>query len=222
MLFLAEAFTRPAMMHTLAKIGFHQSYTYFTWRNGAWELTEYMRELAGRGGRVHAAQLLHQHPGHPDTSTCSTAGVPAFKIRAVLAAMLSPTWGIYSGYELGENVPLRPGSEEYMDSEKYQYRPRDWAAAARDGIGIADFITELNRIRRAHPALHRLRNLRFHHVDQPELMCFSKRVDRIRGRTARGARGHAYWWSSTSTRTRPGRRRSGLTCPRSAWTASSS
>jgi starch synthase (maltosyl-transferring) len=102
--------------------------------------------------------------------------MPAFKIRAVLAAMLSPTWGIYSGYELCENVPLRPGSEEYMDSEKYQYRPRDWEAAARDGVGIADYITELNRIRRVHPALHQLRNLRFHHVDQPELMCFSKRV----------------------------------------------
>jgi starch synthase (maltosyl-transferring) len=106
-------------------------------------------------------------------------GVPAFKIRAVLAAMLSPTWGIYSGYELCENVPLRPGSEEYMDSEKYQYRPRDWEAAARDGIGIADYITELNRIRRAHPALHRLRNLRFHGVDQPGLMCFSKRVAHV-------------------------------------------
>ena len=106
--------------------------------------------------------------------------MPAFKIRAVLAAMLSPTWGIYSGYELCENVPIRPGSEEYMDSEKYQYRPRDWEAAARDGVGIADYITELNRIRRAHPALHRLRNLRFHAVDQPELMCFSKRAGSIR------------------------------------------
>jgi starch synthase (maltosyl-transferring) len=148
-LFLAEAFTRPAMMHTLAKIGFHQSYTYFTWRNGAQELEEYMLELSGDA--------------------------------AVLAAMLSPTWGIYSGYELCENVPIRPGSEEYMDSEKYQYRPRDWEAAARDGIGIADYITELNRIRRTHPALHRLRNLRFHAVDQPGLMCFSKHVDTVPG-----------------------------------------
>jgi starch synthase (maltosyl-transferring) len=99
----------------------------------------------------------------------------------VLAAMLSPTWGIYSGYELCENVPIRPGSEEYMDSEKYQYRPRDWEAAARDGIGIADYITELNRIRRAHPALHQLRNLRFHGVDQPGLMCFSKRAANVPG-----------------------------------------
>jgi starch synthase (maltosyl-transferring) len=106
-------------------------------------------------------------------------GLPAFKIRAVLASMLSPSWGVYSGYELGENVPIRPGSEEYLDSEKYQYRPRDWAGAARQGYGIADYITQLNRIRRAHPALHQLRNLTFHGVDQPELMCFSKRAGRI-------------------------------------------
>jgi len=174
-LFLAEAFTRPAMMHTLAKIGFHQSYTYFTWRNGAQELEEYMLELSGDAAAymrpnffTNTPDILNEYLQH--------GGVPAFKIRAVLAAMLSPAWGIYSGYELCENVPIRPGSEEYMDSEKYQYRPRDWEAAARDGIGIADYITELNRIRRAHPALHRLRNLRFHAADQPGLMCFSKRV----------------------------------------------
>ncbi len=179
-LFLAEAFTRPAMMHTLAKIGFHQSYTYFTWRNNVWELTEYMRELSGEAAAymrpnffTNTPDILNEYLQH--------GGVPAFKIRAVLAAMLSPTWGIYSGYELCENVPLRPGSEEYMDSEKYQYRPRDWEAAARDGYGIADYITELNRIRRAHPALHWLRNLRFHVVDQPELICFSKRVDKTPG-----------------------------------------
>ena len=174
-LFLAEAFTRPAMMRTLAKIGFHQSYTYFTWRNTVAELTEYMRELAGETAPymrpnffTNTQDILHEYLQH--------GGMPAFKIRAVLAAMLSPTWGIYSGYELCENVPLRPGSEEYMDSEKYQYRPRDWEAAARDGVGIADYITELNQIRRAHPALHQLRNLRFHYVDQPELMCFSKQT----------------------------------------------
>jgi starch synthase (maltosyl-transferring) len=180
-LFLAEAFTRPAMMHTLAKIGFHQSYTYFTWRNAVWDLTAYMRELTGAAAAymrpnffTNTQDILTEYLQH--------GGVPAFKIRAVLAAMLSPTYGIYSGYELCENVPLRPGSEEYMDSEKYQYRPRDWEAAARDGVGIADYITDLNRIRRSHPALHQLRNLRFHYVDQPELMCFSKRVDSIPGR----------------------------------------
>jgi starch synthase (maltosyl-transferring) len=177
-LFLAEAFTRPAMMRTLAKIGFHQSYTYFTWRNGVEELTDYLLELSEQTAPymrpnffTNTPDILHAYLQH--------GGLPAFRIRAVLASMLSPTWGIYSGYELGENVPLRPGSEEYLDSEKYQYRPRDWARAARYGYGIADFITELNQIRRAHPALHRLRNLRFHLVDQPELMCFSKRTSSI-------------------------------------------
>jgi starch synthase (maltosyl-transferring) len=174
-LFLAEAFTRPAMMHTLAKVGFHQSYTYFTWRNSPGELDEYSRELAGEAAAymrpnffANTPDILHAYLQH--------GGQEAFKIRAVLAAMLSPTWGIYSGYELCENVPLRPGSEEYLGSEKYQYKPRDWEAAERTGTSIAPFITQLNLIRRAHPALHRLRNLRFHHVDQPELLCFSKRV----------------------------------------------
>ena len=177
-LFLAEAFTRPAMMRTLAKIGFHQSYTYFTWRNEEPELAEYMLELAGETAPymrpnffTNTPDILHAYLQY--------GGLPAFRIRAVLAAMLSPTWGIYSGFELGENVPLRPGSEEYLDSEKYQYRPRDWDGAARLGYGIADYITALNRIRREHPALHWLRNLRFHRVDQPELMCFSKRASSI-------------------------------------------
>jgi starch synthase (maltosyl-transferring) len=187
-LFLAEAFTRPAMMATLAKIGFHQSYTYFTWRNSAWELTEYLTELSGEAAPymrpnffANTPDILHAYLQY--------GGMPAFKIRAVLAAMLSPTWGIYSGYELCENVPLRPGSEEYMDSEKYEYRPRDWAGAARYGVGIIGYITELNRIRRAHPALQRLRNLRFHGVDQPGLMCFSKRADMITGRPEDGGSG---------------------------------
>jgi starch synthase (maltosyl-transferring) len=182
-LFLAEAFTRPAMMATLAKVGFHQSYTYFTWRNGKDELTEYMRELAGPAAAymrpnffANTPDILHEYLQH--------GGPPAFKIRAVLAAMLSPSWGIYSGYELCENTPLRPGSEEYLDSEKYQYRPRDWETAARDGLGIAPLITDLNRIRKSHPAVHWLRNLRFHHVDQPDLICFSKRVS---GREITGA-----------------------------------
>jgi starch synthase (maltosyl-transferring) len=174
-LFLAEAFTRPAMMATLAKVGFHQSYTYFTWRNTKDELTEYLTELSGPSAAsmrpnffANTPDILHEYLQH--------GGVPAFKIRAVLAAMLSPSWGIYSGYELCENTPLRPGSEEYLDSEKFQYRPRDWETAARDGLGIAPFITDLNRIRKQHVALHWLRNLRFHSVDQPELICFSKRV----------------------------------------------
>ncbi|WP_233647850.1 maltotransferase domain-containing protein [Streptomyces sp. BSE6.1] len=101
---------------------------------------------------------------------------PAFETRAVLAATLSPTWGIYSGYELCENTPLRDGSEEYLDSEKYQLKPRDWARAEREGTTIAPLITRLNTIRRAHPALHRLRNLRFHHTDNDALIAYSKRV----------------------------------------------
>jgi len=188
-LFLAEAFTRPAMMATLAKVGFHQSYTYFTWRTTKDELTDYLTELSGPASAymrpkffANTPDILHEYLQH--------GGVPAFKIRAVLAAMLSPSWGIYSGYELCENTPLRPGSEEYLDSEKYQYRPRDWETAARDGLGIAPLLTELNRIRRSHVALHWLRNLRFHSVDQPELICFSKRVygaSTISERTSVGA-----------------------------------
>jgi len=174
-LFLAEAFTRPATMATLAKIGFHQSYTYFTWRNTKDELTEYLKELSGPSAAymrpnffANTPDILHEYLQH--------GGPAAFKIRAVLASMLSPSWGIYSGYELCESTPLRPGSEEYLDSEKYQYRPRDWDTAARDGLGISGYIADLNRIRRSHVALHWLRNLRFHQVDQPELICFSKRL----------------------------------------------
>jgi starch synthase (maltosyl-transferring) len=172
-IFLAEAFTRPAMMHTLAKIGFHQSYTYFTWRNSKDELEEYLRELSGDATKymrpnffVNTPDILHEYLQH--------GGRPAFEIRAVLAALLSPTWGVYSGYELCENIPVRPGSEEYRDSEKYQFRPRDWERAEREGRSIAPLLTRLNTLRRTHPALRKLRNLRFHHVDQSEIMCFSK------------------------------------------------
>ena len=176
-IFLAEAFTRPAMMHTLAQIGFHQSYTYFTWRNSGPEIIEYLEELAGPAAAymrpnffTNTPDILHEYLQH--------GGPTAFEVRAVLAAMLSPSWGIYSGYELCEHTPVRPGSEEYLDSEKYQYRPRDWAKAQQPPAGIAPFITRLNAIRKAHPATHWLRNLRFHHVDQPELICFSKRSQR--------------------------------------------
>jgi starch synthase (maltosyl-transferring) len=174
-LFLAEAFTRPAIMATLAKVGFHQSYTYFTWRNTKDELTEYLKELSGPAAPymrpnffANTPDILHEYLQH--------GGPTAFKIRAVLASMLSPTWGIYSGFELCESTPIRPGSEEYLDSEKYQYRPRDWDAAARDGLGLAPFIADLNRIRKSHLALRWLRNLRFHYVDQPDLICFSKHI----------------------------------------------
>jgi starch synthase (maltosyl-transferring) len=174
-IFLAEAFTRPAMMHALAAIGFHQSYTYFTWRNTAGELTEYSAELAGPAAHymrpnffVNTPDILCQYLQH--------AGPPAFAVRAVLAAMLSPSWGVYSGYELCENIPLVPGSEEYLDSEKYAYRPRDWDRADALGLTIAPLLRRLNEIRQAHPALHWLRNLRFHYSDQPDILCFSKRT----------------------------------------------
>jgi starch synthase (maltosyl-transferring) len=175
-LFLAEAFTRPAMMHTLGKVGFHQSYTYFTWRNEKHELQEYLTELAQYSADflrpnffVNTQDILH--------AFLQYGGPPAFKIRAVLAATLSPTWGVYSGYELYEHVAIRPGSEEYDNSEKYAYRPRDWAAAERDGASLAPYIRRLNEIRRAHPALHQLRNLRFHGADDPAIMAFSKAGD---------------------------------------------
>ncbi|WP_369166574.1 alpha-1,4-glucan--maltose-1-phosphate maltosyltransferase [Streptomyces sp. R28] len=174
-IFLAEAFTRPAMMHTLAQIGFQQSYTYFTWRNSKQELTEYLTELSGEAAAymrpnffANTPDILHEFLQH--------GGRPAFELRAVLAATLSPTWGIYSGYELCENTPLRNGSEEYLHSEKYQLRPRDWEAAAREGRTIAPLITQLNAVRRSHPALHRLRNLRFHQTDNDALIAYSKRT----------------------------------------------
>ncbi|QYX82174.1 alpha-1,4-glucan--maltose-1-phosphate maltosyltransferase [Streptomyces akebiae] len=174
-IFLAEAFTRPAMMHTLAATGFQQSYTYFTWRNTKAELTDYATELAGEAAAymrpnffVNTPDILH--------AFLQEGGRPAFELRAVLAATLSPTWGVYSGYELCENTPLKPGSEEYLDSEKYQLRPRDWDAAERDGRTIAPLITALNDIRRRHPALHGLRNLRFHHTDNDAVIAYSKRA----------------------------------------------
>jgi starch synthase (maltosyl-transferring) len=176
-LFLAEAFTRPAMMHALARIGFHQSYTYFTWRDTAAELIGYLQELAGPAAAYMRPNFFANTPDIL-SAYLQYGGPAAFKVRAALASLLSPSWGIYSGYELCENTPLRPGSEEYLDSEKYQYRARDWSLADREPDGIAPFITRLNMIRKAHPALHWLRNLRFHHVDQPDLICFSKRSER--------------------------------------------
>ena len=173
--FLAEAFTRPAMMHTLAKIGFTQSYTYFTWRTAKWELEEYGRELVAAADYmrpnffVNTPDILHASLQH--------GGPPMFRIRAVLAALMSPSWGVYSGYELFEHLPVREGSEEYLDSEKYQLRPRDYDRAIREGRSLAPYLAHLNRLRNAHPALQQLRNLRFHHVDNENLLAFSKRDD---------------------------------------------
>ena len=172
-LFLAEAFTRPAMMHELARIGFTQSYTYFTWRNTAWELQQYGEEL------VAAADYMRPNffPNTPDilNEFLQHSGRAGFAIRAVLASMMSPTYGIYSGFELFEGEAVRPGSEEYLNSEKYQLRPRDYKGAIARGDSLAPFLTRLNEIRRAHPALHHLRNLRFHHSENDGIIVFSKR-----------------------------------------------
>jgi starch synthase (maltosyl-transferring) len=178
-IFLAEAFTRPAMMRQLGKVGYDQSYTYFTWRTGKQELAEYLVELAQETSAymrpnffVNTPDILHAYLQY--------GGPPAFKVRAVLAATGSPSWGVYSGYELYEHVAVRPGSEEYLDSEKYQYRPRDWAAyepgGAKEGQTLAPYLTHLNRVRRAHPALQQLRNLRIHETDSDEILVFSKQA----------------------------------------------
>jgi starch synthase (maltosyl-transferring) len=178
-LFLAEAFTRPAMMHELAKIGFTQSYTYFTWRNSKDELEAYARELVDSSHYMRPNFFVNT----PDilSEYLQTSGPPGFRIRAVLAATLSPSWGVYSGYELYEHLPVRPGSEEYLDSEKYQLRPRDFVTAAAEGQSMAGLLTKLNQIRREHEALHWLANLRFHQVDNDAISVYSKRSgeDRI-------------------------------------------
>lgn len=174
-IFLAEAFTRPPMMRALAEVGFQQSYTYFTWRNDKQGLEEYFSELAGPASAymrpnafVNTPDILHEF--------LQTGGPAAFAIRATLAATLSPTWGVYSGFELYESVPLREGSEEYLDTEKFEYRPRDWAAAEREGRTLAPYLTLLNDLRRRIIPLQDLRSLRFHRTEDPEVIAYSKRV----------------------------------------------
>jgi starch synthase (maltosyl-transferring) len=173
-LFLAEAFTRPAMLHGLAKVGFHQSYTYFTWRNTKGELEEYLRELAGESASYLRPNLFVNTPDILP-GYLQNGGPGAFRVRAVLAATLSPSWGVYAGYELYENEPVKPGSEEYLDSEKYQPRPRDWAGAQARGSSMAPLLTKLNRLRYEHVALRGLRNLHFHHTDNEAVISYSKR-----------------------------------------------
>jgi starch synthase (maltosyl-transferring) len=172
-LFLAEAFTRPAMMSGLGAIGFHQSYTYFTWRTAKWEIEDYLREESSQTDHlmrpnffVNTPDILH--------AFLQYGGPPAFKIRAMLAATGSPSWGVYAGYELFEHVAVRPGSEEYLDSEKYQIRVRDWAAAEKEGRTLAPYLTMLNEVRRTHPALQQLRHLVVHSSDDENVLCFSK------------------------------------------------
>ena len=169
-IFLAEAFTRPKIMKVLAKCGFTQSYTYFTWRTHKQELIEYFTEITTPPVSDYFRGNLW--PNTPDIlhETLVRGGRPAFKFRLVMAATLSSLYGIYSGYELCENVPVREGSEEYLDSEKYQLKTRDWDAPGN----LVDYVTRLNRVRRAHPALQRYDNLRFYGADDPAVLWYGK------------------------------------------------
>ena len=172
-IFLSEAFTRPKVMRYLAKVGFSQSYSYFTWRNSKEELTEYFTELTQTDVReymrpnlfANTPDILHEYLQH--------GGRPAFQARLVLAATLGASYGIYSGFELCENTPVKPGSEEYLDSEKYQIKPRNFQQAD----SLAEMIAIINRVRRAHPALQTDRGLAFHRTDNRLLICYSKRTE---------------------------------------------
>jgi starch synthase (maltosyl-transferring) len=168
-LFLAEAFTRPKLMKQLAKAGFTQSYTYFTWRNFKRELTEYCNELAGSEMAEYFRPNFFANTPDILPPFLQTGGRPAFQIRLILAATLSSVYGIYSGFELCENAAL-PGREEYADSEKYEIRVRDWNAAGN----IKDDVTRINRIRRENPALHTWRNVRFHDAADGNVLFYSK------------------------------------------------
>ncbi|VXB22872.1 Alpha-1,4-glucan:maltose-1-phosphate maltosyltransferase 1 [Nocardioides sp. AX2bis] len=174
-LFLSEAFTRPAMMHGLGSVGFHQSYTYFTWRTAKWEIESYLTEVATESDHmmrpnffVNTPDILHSYLQY--------GGPPAFKVRAVIAALGSPSWGVYAGYELYEHVAVRPGSEEYLDTEKFQVRVRDWDGAAAEGRTLAPYLTRLNQVRRDHPALQQLRNVVIHSSDDEQVLVFSKQA----------------------------------------------
>ncbi|MDQ6917061.1 MAG: alpha-1,4-glucan--maltose-1-phosphate maltosyltransferase [Pseudomonadota bacterium] len=170
-IFLAEAFTRPKVMHRLAKLGFTQSYTYFTWRNTKQELTEYFTELSSDRSREYFRPNCW--PNTPDIlhETLQVGGRPAFMARVVLAATLSANYGIYGpAYELMDHVPREPGSEEYRDSEKYQLR--HWDLAVSDSL--SGFIGRINRARRDNPALQQNWSLRFFPVDNEQLICYAK------------------------------------------------
>lgn len=174
LVFLSEAFTRPKMMRVLAKAGFTQSYTYFTWRNTKHELTEYFTELTTHESSEYLRPNLFTNTPDILPFYLQHGGRPAFMIRAVLAATLSPLYGIYSGFELCENAAL-PGREEYLDSEKYQHKQRDWNAAGN----IKDLVTKLNRIRRENRALQELANLRFLHAENDQILFYAKATESL-------------------------------------------
>jgi len=170
-IFLSEAFTRPKVMRHLAKCGFSQSYSYFTWRTTKTELTEYFTELTQTDVREYMRPNLFANTPDILHAYLQRGGRPAFQARLVLAATLGASYGIYSGFELAENVPVREGSEEYVDSEKYQIRHRDYQHAA----SLAELIRQVNAIRRDHPALQHDWGLAFQQTDNPELLAYTKR-----------------------------------------------
>jgi starch synthase (maltosyl-transferring) len=178
-IWLAEAFTKPAMMAALGKVGFQQSYTYYTWRNEKRELEEYLAELAGDSASYMRPSFW---PTTHDILTpyMQHGGRTAWKLRAALAATMVPTYGIYAGYELIEDV-ARPGVEEQLDNEKYELKDRRWSdydeSGPKAGHSLAPYLKALNTIRRAHPSLHWLRNAHLHHVDDDFVIAFSKRRD---------------------------------------------
>ncbi|MGG7463716.1 maltotransferase domain-containing protein [Plantibacter sp. YIM 135347] len=173
--FLAEAFTRPALLRALGKVGFQQSYTYFTWRNTKEELQEFITELATETADYLRPNLFVNTPDIL-TEYLQFGGQAAFKTRAALAATAAPTWGVYAGFELYENV-ARPGAEENIDNEKYEFKPREWEQAEAAGASLAPYLTLLNTIRREHPALRQLRNARFHWSDDDSIVVYSKHLD---------------------------------------------
>jgi starch synthase (maltosyl-transferring) len=176
-IWLAEAFTKPAMMAALGMVGFQQSYTYYAWRIQKWELEQYVTELAGEAASYMRPSFW---PTTHDILTpyMQYGGPTAWKLRAALAATLVPTYGIYAGYELVEHV-ARPGVEEQIDNEKYQLKDRRWSdyedGGPKEGQSLAPYLKTINGIRRAHPSLHWLRNVHLHHVDDENVMAFSKR-----------------------------------------------
>jgi starch synthase (maltosyl-transferring) len=168
-IFLAEAFTRPKVMQALAKAGFTQSYTYFTWRNFKDELTAYLTELTQTEQAEYFRGNLFVNTPDILPPILQHGGPPAFKLRVALAATCSPLYGVYSGYELCEADAV-PGTEEYANSEKYEIRVRDWRAPGH----IIDYIARLNEVRRAHPALQQLRGLRFHAADSDHVLFYGR------------------------------------------------
>lgn len=174
-IFLAEAFTRPAMMAALGKAGFQQSYTYFTWRNNKAELADYLRELSQESADYFRPNLWVNTPDIL-TEYLQFGGQPAFKIRATIAATAGASWGMYSGYELYEAV-ARPGAEENIDNEKFEIKFRDFEGANKRGASLAPRIALLNQIRKQNPALLQLRNLIVHDSEDPEVLVYSKSLE---------------------------------------------